>query len=215
MPSRPEIVLIASPLLGPSIWAPVIARLRANGWRARVLEPLANANQPEPGSILVAHSNAGAYVPQLAMSCDAVSLIFVDAILPGRSGQTPLAPAAAMAQLAALSGADGILPPWSQWWEASDVIALFPDEDTRRLVEADQPRVPFSYFEGTVDAPEGWDERPSAYVAFGETYAAEILEAERRGWPTKTLEGRHLHMLVDPDIVTNVLLELIDKLAQL
>jgi hypothetical protein len=135
--------------------------------------------------------------------------VFVDAILPGSTGPTPLAPEAALPQLAALADSDGLLPPWTAWWDDADVAALFPDDEMRRRIEAEEPRLPLTYFSQSIDAPTGWDERPAAYLAFGDTYAAERADAESRGWPTLTLAGNHLHMLVDPDAVARAILGLV------
>lgn len=44
--------------------------------------------------ILVAHSNAGAYIPALSTQRSAVGAVFVDALLPPSRGDLPLAPPA-------------------------------------------------------------------------------------------------------------------------
>jgi hypothetical protein len=49
--------------------------------------------------------------------------------------------------------------------------------------------------------PAGWDNRPGAYLAFGDTYATQRQEAVSRGWPVSTLPGGHLHHLADPERV--------------
>jgi hypothetical protein len=77
-------------------------------------------------------------------------------------------------------------------------------------VVAEEARLPLDYFRGMMPVPRGWDEGlPAAYLAFGETYAAERADAAKRGWPTRTLAGLHLHMLVDPAEVASALLELL------
>ena len=70
-----------------------------------------------------------------------------------------------------------------------------------RGVEAEQHRLPLSYFESTLAVPSGWVERPNAYVAFGDTYADEAAFAREHDWPTVVTAGRHLHMLTEPDQV--------------
>jgi hypothetical protein len=64
-----------------------------------------------------------------------------------------------------------------------------------------------------VPSPPGWETLPTAYLAFGDTYAEERSTAERRHWPVRTLPGEHLHLLVDPEAVTDALLELIAGLG--
>jgi len=71
-------------------------------------------------------------------------------------------------------------------------------ESVREEVERELPRLPLSYFAEQLTIPSGWDTRPGAYLAFGETYAPELADAKGRGWPVRTLPGEHLHMLIDP-----------------
>ncbi|HEX3679282.1 MAG TPA: alpha/beta hydrolase [Galbitalea sp.] len=223
MSGRPKIMLLGSPLLGPAVWGPVHDRLRAagrescilvaqsaaSGESSRVLDDFRAAIPAAEDIILVAHSNAGAYLPQLALEIDAIAMVFIDAVLPASVGSTPLTRVSALPWLATLADEHGVLPAWTQWWPDADVAALFPDDQTRLLVAAEQPRIPFAYFRQSVDAPAGWDDRPASYLAYGDNYAAERLDAQNRGWPTRTLDGGHLHMLVDPDAVAAIMLDLI------
>jgi hypothetical protein len=158
----------------------------------------------------VPHSNAGLYVASLAVEREVAGVVFVDAGLPSPSPETPTAPVALREHLRGLADEDGMLPPWTQWWP--DVTTLFPDLAARRRVEAEQRRLPLRYFEAAVPSPPGWERRPAAYLAFGDTYDHERAEAQRRGWPVQTLSGDHLHMLVDPGAVTQALLELLGGL---
>jgi hypothetical protein len=103
---------------------------------------------------------------------------------------------------------DGLLPPWTSWWPDADTAALFPDAATRAAVEAEQPRLPVSYFDKHVPTPPGWVGLLAAYLGFGDTYAEEQTWARRRGWPVETVAGRHLHQLVDPDGVAEAVLRL-------
>ena len=90
---------------------------------------------------------------------------------------------------------------------------LFPGAEGRAAVEREQQRLPLSYFEGSLAAPGGWDERPGAYLAFGDTYSAERDAAARRCWPVRTLPGEHLHQLNDPAQVSDALVALLDQLG--
>ena len=78
---------------------------------------------------------------------------------------------------------------------------VFPDAETRAEVEAEQPRLPLSYFRARLRVPDGWARRPCAYLAFGDTYAEEVAFAREHGWPVTVLDGRHLHQLHDPAAV--------------
>ena len=220
-----HLVLLPSPLLGPAVWAPVADRLAARAWSvsvARLDGPVRSpddvlrgfgAELPDRDAVLVAHSNAGLYVAALATVRTVTGVVFVDAGLPSKYPVTPTAPPAFRERLGGLADEDGLLPPWTRWWPAAEVAALFPDPVTRVGVEDEQRRLPLSYFDAEVPSPSGWQSVPSAYLAFGDTYAEERAEATRRGWPVQTLEGEHLHMLMDPDQVADALRLLLVRLG--
>ena len=107
-------VLIHSPSVGPRTWQPVAHRLAELGWAAavpsllhvtdggppfwpRVVDAvrggLGTAEQGQ-GVVLVAHSNAGLFVPVIsaALPGRVRGCIFVDAALPPTSGAAPVAP---------------------------------------------------------------------------------------------------------------------------
>jgi hypothetical protein len=216
--SRVQIVLLASPLLGPAVWAPVAGLLVDRGHDvtvapspgavdspAEVLEVWRPA-LPEGPALLVPHSNAGLYVAALAESHEVTGLVFVDALLPGDEPSTPTAEPPFRELLTGLADDRGVLPPWTRWWP--DTGELFPDPQTAASVEAEQPRLPLAYFDAEVPTPGGWRSLPAAYLGFGDTYVQEQAEAARRGWPLENLPGQHLHQLVDPPAVTEALLRL-------
>lgn len=222
-----SLVLLPSPLLGPSVWEPAAQALTALGWPTTTCAPPAGARcaqdvldafvfglPADDELVLVAHSNAGAYVPALTgRHRSIVGAVLVDAVLPPRRGQVPLAPPAFLDFLRPKADVTGLLPVWTDWWEESEVAGLFPDVATRRRIEREQARLPLSYFEDHVAVPDGWDSRPAAYLAFGDTYNRERNEAERRGWPVTTLAGEHLHLLNDPTRVVATLIGLLDRLG--
>ena len=217
----PTVVLLPSPLLGPAVWEPVAAALRGRGHRTTVVASpstpprapsdvrdhiLSSVPEGEP-VVLVPHSNAGLFVPAVVRQRDVVGVVFVDAGLPPSSGRVPLSPPAHLGHLAELADADGLLPPWTKWWDPAEIAALFPDAQTQHAVEAEEQRLPLGYFRGELEVPTGWDQGfAGAYLAFGSTYAAEAASARRRGWPVRTFEGAgHLHQLVDPGGVADAI----------
>ncbi|MEO6712201.1 MAG: hypothetical protein ABIM89_02090 [Mycobacteriales bacterium] len=222
-----DVLLLPSPLLGPLVWSPAAEALSRDGWAVRVastgeqaptcpddvLQSFLAELPADRATIVVAHSNAGLFVPSLVQERPIAASVFVDAGLPVRAGAVPLAPAHFREFLAAKADALGQLPPWSHWWEESDLAGLFPSDAVREQVEREQPRLPLSYFEGMYSANAGWDDRPCAYLAFGDTYQAERTEAQARGWPVATLAGGHLHMLVGPDHVAGAITALLDMLG--
>ncbi len=213
------LLLIPSPLVGPASWTGVAAELRATLGRdaavvdtgsarhpAEVTDAILRAASGLPDLILVPHSNAGLYVPQLTESLEVAATVYVDAALAGLGPDTAMAPPALHAMLRGLVGSDGLLPPWTEWW--GDLTDLFPDQATRERVERSLPRLPLVYFDARLPVPAGWSRRPSAYLAFGDTYDEEVAFASSQGWPVTTIPGRHLHGLHDPAGVAREILRL-------
>jgi hypothetical protein len=159
-------VLVHSPSVGPGTWHPVAEQLRARGatvvvpslagvgdagppfW-PRVVELVGAAATGLPADrpvVLVAHSNAGLFVPVIvaAATRPVAGCLFVDAALPARQGPTPVVPPEALEFLRA-KAVDGVLPPWTTWFDEAEVASMVPDAVVRASVEAEQPRLPLSY----------------------------------------------------------------------
>jgi pimeloyl-ACP methyl ester carboxylesterase len=221
----PPLVLVHSPSLGPRSWEPLAAELRRRGREVLVPSLLGVADDPPPAwprvvaavagavpagerSVLVVHSNAGLFVPVIAQELQGrlAALVFVDAGLPAPSGTTAVAPPDFLDFLRGLADDTGTLPPWTRWWPEEDVAELFVDDETRLRVQAEEPRLPLSYYEQAVPAPTAWQQVPAGYVAFGEVYADETARARQLGWPVRVLPGLHLHQLVDPAAVADAVL---------
>ncbi|MBG6239800.1 hypothetical protein IWX78_002790 [Mycetocola sp. CAN_C7] len=220
------LVLLPSPLLGPAVWSAVGGRLIANGWDVvspppfgRIDSPLdvlttwLRALPPDRTYVLVPHSNAGLFIPALTERLRVSATVFVDAALPPATGFVPLAPPKLVRHLEHLADSTGLLPAWTDWWDESELTGLFPSVAVRSLVEAEQQRLPLSYFTGRMPVADGWDQVPSAYLAIGDTYAAERDGATERDWPVTTLPGGHLHMLTAPDDVASALEGLLSRLG--
>lgn len=219
-----SVLLLPSALVGPHAYTVLAQAFRAHGRLAEiadvpaglssgqaVLDAFGRAVADHSPDVVVAHSNAGLVAPAVA---DGIPVVFMDAALPPSSGECTMAPTQMMAHLDSLADDSGILPPWTHWWDAADVAALFPDDVTRHHVEADLPRLPLSYFRTTVHPPERWEAGPRAYLAFGATYADELARARGLGWPTDVVDGaHHLHHLHDPSGVARRVLDLASTLS--
>jgi hypothetical protein len=223
-------VLVHSPSVGPATWHPVAQRLRAAGHRALVPSLLAVGDGEPPywprvvtavsaslagleddqPIVLAAHSNAGVFVPALVagLTRPVACCIFADATVPDASGRTPVAEEEFLPFLRGLAGPDGRLPRWTDWWEDEDLTSLFPDQHTRQVVTAEQPRLPLRYYQESVPVPAGWDDRPCAYLMFSSAYEDQAARARERGWPVRTDHGEHLHQVVSPDSVSRALADL-------
>ncbi len=143
------------------------------------------------------HSNAGLLVPALAEAVpDVRRVVFVDAALPG----APL-PAALLAALRELTGPDGLLPPWTEWFDEATVAALLPDPRLRATGDR------------RAAAPAAHPLHPAATRAARLGPAAVRVppllrgvptgrgEPRARGWPVGSLAGGHLHQVVAPGAV--------------
>ncbi len=218
----PSLILIHSPFLGPATWQSTARALEGNGRCVRVpsllgvarsappywpagVDSIVRAAGDEP-VVLVAHSNAGLFVPAVveALGDQVRGVVFVDAALPGAGHHTT------SDFLRGLATVDGLLPPWTAWWDEADVADLFPDAHIRAEVEAEQPRMPLAYYDHPLPPPGEGSAPPSGYIWFGEPYDEGAAQAAVRGWPTVHLPGGHLHMLTDPQAVAAAVQHLAD-----
>jgi len=165
------LALLSSPLLGPVVWFPVAEKLSQHGWT--VIMPAAPRVAPRSPTdvmrsilaelpadkdlVLIPHSNAGLYVPALSVQRQVVGSVFVDAGLPANYGRVPLAPPGFLDLLEQKADSDGLLPPWTHWWDEADIAPLFPNAETRDRVEREQRQLPVCYFRESLPVPIGWD----------------------------------------------------------
>jgi pimeloyl-ACP methyl ester carboxylesterase len=232
---RPLLVLVASPLLGPSSWSPLARELAGRGW-----EVLVSADEPDlPGQrpywegtvngvveslrdvphdrtvVLVGHSGAGALLPAVARAIrqPVVAFVFLDAGLPspGRSRLDSMADegpggAAFATELATILDAGGRYPEWTD----DDLAPLLPNAARRREVLAEmRPRGRDFWTEPLPDATFAPGAR-CAYVQFSDTYQTAADAAEAMGWPLRYLSAGHFHHLVDEKAVADSLIELLE-----
>lgn len=219
-----SLLVLPSPLVGAGAYAVLAQRFRGLGVAAevapvppgvtsgeQVLDAFGVVASRVHPDVVVAHSNAGLVAPMVA---EGGPVVFVDAALPPPAGEFAMAPVPMLGHLEELAGADGVLPPWTQWWSEDDVEPLFPDSRTRQGVEAGQPRLPLGYFRTTLAAPTGWEDGPCAYLAFGGTYAVELARARRLGWPVAEIpDALHLHFLHEPARVAREVLDLAGRVS--
>ncbi|WP_454084753.1 hypothetical protein [Georgenia sp. Marseille-Q6866] len=216
-----RLALLESVFLPASVLEPLADELERLGSPATVVgaEPAADPEQvlaaytaalgARRWDVVVAHSNAGLYVPALTGTAGVERAVFMDAVLPAPAGGAhDVAPAALREALGAVEE-DGLLPRWTDWWPEEDARELFPDARTRAGVHAVTPRVPAAYLRGSVPVPAGWSAAlRGACLTFGDTYAAERDRGRRLGWPVRTLPLHHLGFLTDPAEVGRAVHEL-------
>jgi hypothetical protein len=223
-------ILVHSPSVGPATWRAVADQLRDSGHEGVVPSLLAvgedgppywprvatairdglGESDPSQPAVLVAHSNAGLFLPVIAseLGRTVACSIFVDAAIPPARGSTPVVEGDFLPFLRRLADRNGLLPQWTGWWDESDVTSMLPDPQVRQVITEEQPRLPLDYYLEDVPVPGGWDDHPCGYLLFSQAYEGQAAEARRRGWPVRTVRGEHLHQVVDPAGVTRALLEL-------
>jgi hypothetical protein len=232
------LVLVHSPLVGPTTWEPTAAALRAAGRDVRVpaLTPPLEAARPrwrtaadevvtataevapDRPLVVVGHSAAGPRVPVIGHALtgaghrvDAYVLVDAGMPYPDRVPAEALPPEF-VAHLDALVQADGLLPPWPEWWPPEVLAGLVPDEGLRARVAAECRPTPRDLYDEPVPVLDGWPgSTPCGYLSF--TYEDDAAEAERRGWAVVRADGHHLRPTVDPDGVASLLLALVDGLG--
>jgi hypothetical protein len=210
-------VLLPSPLLGPATYEPLADELGSHGLTVTLADLPVEPTTPQSVlaafesvlaagcDVVVAHSNAGYYLPAL-LERRSIAAIAMDAALPTQDGcETRLAPPAFAELIHSLPLTAGRLPPWPTWWDPVEVAPLFPDDEWFQRASRDAPRLPPAYFAGRLPVPHGWEAGPRAYVAFGETYADEAAFAEVSGWLVRRVEGTHLEHLRAPRDVARLL----------
>jgi uncharacterized protein YndB with AHSA1/START domain len=221
-------LLLPSPFLGPVAYEPLAESLASQGDSAMVavlppapfgaedvLAAFVDQAARLPATVLVPHSNAGFYAPAVRAATPGVTAtVYVDAALPeAHARRTPLAPPAFADTVAAMADDAGLLPPWTSWWETAELEPLFPSPEWLARVDREAPRLPAAYVRSFLPVPARWIDAPSGYLAFGDTYAAELAAARAAGWPTAAMDGHHLTLLSDPSGVAERVRDLRKKCA--
>jgi pimeloyl-ACP methyl ester carboxylesterase len=229
MARRPTLLLVHSPLTGPSAWKATAALLRDAGYPVAVsslagavdagppyyrqlaeaaVRPLLDSDRHAP-VVLVGHSGAGALLPMIAevAGADVRAAVFVDAVLP-HPGTSALEarPAGARRDLAGLVH-DGRLPPWHRWFPPEVIEGLLPEVAMRERFATELPELPMAYFEEPAPPTRGWSTIRCAYVRLSEPYEPAATEADARGWPVYREAADHLALLTRPDLVADAVAE--------
>lgn len=225
--SGQRLILLHSPLLGPYSLKATAAELAAHGlsaeapaWPklssisegyyatlARAMAATIDGGGSDP-VVLVAHSGAGALVPELArqLRSPVAGAVFLDAVLP-HPNRSWLDNGPAETRDALRAGAQmGQLPPWDDWWPPGALAKLLPEDPIRQALVAELEPLPLAYFEEAAPAAELT--APASYLQLSDSYADEIRVAGRLGWPTISLPLNHLGPLSHPKAVAMILRQL-------
>jgi hypothetical protein len=233
--NNPVYVLIHSPLVGDFTWKLVAEKMQQSG-----LHVLVPALHDSPDSkqlywkqhaesisrelalvpndhalILVAHSGAGPLLPVIreALPNPIHAYVFVDAGIPVKDAT----------RLEMMKSEDS---NWAQEfqtylegggrfpnWSSEDLSEILPDANVREQLVADlRPRA-LDFFNEPIPVFAGWPDAPCVYILLSPPYRRAEVQARQMGWQKYTLEAGHFHMLVDPQAVTDLIIDAVQELT--
>ncbi len=220
-------VLIHSPLVGPSSLQPTADVLTNRGfavhvptpmappgttswqdWPQRLLDVLPDLKRP----ILVGHSAGGLIAARLASALNASAFICLDAMMPPETGPVPPVESEFLTFVQTLPLQDGLLPVWTDWWEADLLGAVPISPELKETFQAELPRLSLDWFEDCFDMPD-WSASARGYVQTSPVFDDEAHRAWARRWPVISLNGTHLHPMIAPEETATALVEICQQLA--
>lgn len=220
-----NLLLVHSPLVGPSVWRPLVAHLTWLGATVAcpdLTDAVVDSVEPSGPSrmqrfvdtaagaavgdeiVLVGFSGAGVLLPNIAARLGGrIALtVFVDAVVPPSTGHHELGE-----QFVAFldtQTVDRVLRSWIDWWPDA-VAKMLPDETLRQAIAADMPRVPREFYDETLDVPVRWTEGEHRYLQLSRAYEADRDLAVSYGWPCIAIDGTHLTIATDPGAIVEAL----------
>jgi len=212
-------LLVHPPLLGPAVLGPLADVLRSRGHDVAVPDLRSALDRSAgwvdrwsaaaalmgPAETVLGFSGAGVTLPAVAVEVGAFRVVWIDAHLPARAGET-VADDDIRARIPALLGPDGRIADWTTWWGPDGFDELIPDADLRAAVRAEGHRLPGDFYDVPVPVPERWPEDGARYVQLSPAYDDAAAEAQARGWPvTGGPDGAHLDVATDPERVADLL----------
>jgi hypothetical protein len=212
-------LLVHPPLLGPAVLGPLAGELGCRGHQVVVPDLRATVDEargwPERWSaaaassgaadVVLGFSGAGATLPAVAVAAGACRVLWVDALLPARSGDT-VVDDDLRGRIPALTEADGRIADWTTWWGPGALDELIPDAELRAAIRAEGHRLPGDWYDVAVPVPERWPENGARYVQLSAAYDDAAAEARNRGWPVVGgPDGEHLDVATEPRRVADLL----------
>jgi pimeloyl-ACP methyl ester carboxylesterase len=226
--ASPTLVLVHSPLVGPSSWRPFddlasarrfdVVRPDLTGvvdaerpeWRS-VVDTAVDSTTERTDLVVVGHSGAGALLPTIAHRTNdrLRAVVFVDAIVPPTTGEHRTSER--LSEFLDDRTVDGRLLPWLDWWPPGVVGELVKSSQQLEELRSDIPRLPRSFYDADIPMPDDWSSGPCAYLQLSPAYGAELRIADELGWPTAVVDGSHLSMFTEPSAVLAAVEELLDR----
>ncbi len=235
------VVLLHSPLTGPSAWGPLAEVLRERGHAVVVVDVTDDDDPPYAARyvaraalqvaavapahplLLVGHSGAGPLLAQVGATQRAArrrlaGYLFLDAGLPRTRPATWLE--LMETELMETEEADFArvlhdrLHAGARFpdWDEADLADEVPDPEARSaLVASLRPRG-HDFFTEPLPCPQDWPDAPCAYLRTSAAYDAVARVARTRGWPTYRLDLGHFAALRDPCAVADVVARVVTDL---
>ncbi len=222
-------LFVHGPLVGPSSLRRLAGLAAASGAAVALpdLTPVAVADHPHENYTkraiqaaddltspvaLIGHSGAGPFLPTIGEAVGAATaLVFVDAVVPPRSGSHRTPPA--MREMLDRQTDNGMLRRWLDWWPTEVVAEILPDPADREELAADMPHLPRAFYDHEVAVPRRWSEQPCGYVQLSVAYDADYAEATVRGWPTQRLASTHLATHTEPVEVLKAIRHVVNQIT--
>ena len=212
-------LLVHPPLLGPAVLGPLAEELRRRGSEVAVPDlRSAVTTAPDrhrrwtdaaalmgPAETVLGFSGAGVTLPAVAATVGAGRVVWIDAHMPARSGET-VADDDIRSRIPALVGPDGRIADWTTWWGPDALDELIPDAGLRAAVRAEGHRLPGDFYDVAVPVPERWPEDGARYVQLSPAYDDAAAEARARSWPVSGgADGAHLDVATQPERIADLL----------
>lgn len=229
IPGNHGFILLHSPLVCTLTWSLVAEQMRRRGcdvfvpqledspesknpfWKQHA-ESVAQAlaNIPNNTSLtLVAHSGAGPLLPAIrtVLPHPIKAYVFVDAGVP-RDGLSRLE----LMKSEDPEWADGLQRQLARGerfptWSFDDLQEVIPDEGLRRQMVAELRPRGLDFFVEPIPVYNGWPDAPCIYIQFSAAYEQPAGQAQEAGWLTYRFEAGHFHMLVDPVVTSDMIVE--------
>ena len=213
----PRWLLIHPPLLGPAVLRPLADELRGRGQQVATPD-LRAAVDPARGwperwtalaaraaaEVVVGFSGAGVVLPSVAAAVGASRVVWLDAVVPVRSGATTTG--AEIRSLVAPFTRGGRIADWTTWWGTDAMAELIPDPEVRAAVLAEGHELPADFYDVAVPVPHSWPQEGARYVQLSEAYDGDAAEARARGWTVVGGPGgAHLDVATRPGAVADLL----------
>lgn len=221
---------IHSPFVGPGSWQQVANELAGYGWAVetpslteafsgqepympRLAEAIWSGSGADGGTVLIAHSGAGALIPSALAVAPAEAVILVDAVVarPGVSWRLE-APAELTERLDAFTDC-GLLPEWHRWFSARLLRELLPDDEMCEDFIDELPRVPASFLDEVVPDVAAWLPARGAYLQLSEAYDEDARLASDLGFAVRYAMTDHLAIMTRPEEIAEVLQSLLEELG--